>query len=161
MSKPEPKSKVKPKAKVVPKKPDAKHKLHKLRQKSSAKKGLTDLQKEMKLKPKEIEVTAQKKEIQEFIEGVLGIKQDSHVSKFLSGIAAWLMYKMGVGGKSEPLKDEEVFGKIDQERVKLLESGIIAHRGLNESGKENDKKTIEATNKNEIGWGIFVCKKPK
>ena len=23
------------------------------------------------------------------------------------------------------------------------------------------KKTIEATNKNEIGWGIFVCKKPK
>jgi hypothetical protein len=23
------------------------------------------------------------------------------------------------------------------------------------------KKTIDATNKNEIGWGIFVCKKPK
>ena len=23
------------------------------------------------------------------------------------------------------------------------------------------KKTVEATNKNEIGWGIFVCKKPK
>ena len=39
MSKPEPKSKVKPKAKVVPKKPDAKHKLHKLRQKVVQRRG--------------------------------------------------------------------------------------------------------------------------
>ena len=144
MSKPEPKPKVGPVVKPAPKQPDTKRELQKLHQKNGVKKGLTDLQKELKLSPEKKETAAQKKEMQKFIEGLLGVKKDSVVSKFLSGIAVWLMAKMGAK-MSTPLSDEEVFGKIDKERVKLLESGIISHRGLSEHGKENDKKTIEAT----------------